>query len=238
MKNLLYIILFTLSTTANSQVLLSLLFGDKLNADGLEFGLEGGANWSDISNIGSGNSLRNYNLGFYFDVRLKNKLSLNTGVLVKSNLGSNNLTDEDLTFLEIAKEPEQGRYSQELSYFIVPILAKYNFKNRIYLEAGPQVALLRNAHVEFNHKSEIETIKIEIDNTDKLNRIDAGITLGTGYRLRKKNGLTIGVKYYMGMTNIYKTRNDTKNNALFLKVNLPIGANEAKEKRKENSDKT
>jgi len=36
---------------AQSQVLLSLIFGDKLNSDGLKFGLKGGTNFSNISNL-------------------------------------------------------------------------------------------------------------------------------------------------------------------------------------------
>lgn len=34
-----------------SQVLIAAVFGDKLNSPDLEFGLEGGYNWSDISEL-------------------------------------------------------------------------------------------------------------------------------------------------------------------------------------------
>jgi len=55
------------------QVLISLLFGDMLNSDGLEFGLEGGFNWSKVSGMETNSSLRTFNLGFYFDIRLKDQ---------------------------------------------------------------------------------------------------------------------------------------------------------------------
>lgn len=219
-----------------SQVLLSLLFGDKLNSEGLEFGLEGGFNYANISDIGGGKMLRNFNLGFYFDITLKESLHLDTGVLVKSNLGANNLTTDDLSFLEISPEPESGTYSQQISYFIVPILLKYSLKNRIYFEAGPELALMRNAYVEFNHKSDAEDINIKYHNTDKINRIDAGITLGTGYKLMKNDGMTLGIKYYFGMVDVYKQKSGTKNNSLFLRLNVPIGANAAKKKRETNTN--
>ena len=45
---------------------------DKLNSEGLEFGLEGGVNWSNISNLDADKSLSTFNLGFYFDFKLKN----------------------------------------------------------------------------------------------------------------------------------------------------------------------
>ena len=36
--------------------------------------------------------------------------------------------------------------------------------------------------------------------------------------------MTLGVKYYHGLTNVYKGVSGTNNSSLFLKVNIPIGA--------------
>jgi len=55
--------LLLLGLNVQSQVLISLLFGDKLNSDGLEFGLEGGLNFSKISGLEANKSLRALNLG-------------------------------------------------------------------------------------------------------------------------------------------------------------------------------
>lgn len=231
-----FFILF--SSTVQSQVLLSLIFGDKLNSEGLEFGLEGGVNWANITNLDNDGSIRNYNLGFYFDITLKERLHLDTGVLVKSTLGANNLSLEDLAFLGVPEEPEPGNYKQELSYFIVPILLKYSLKNRIYFEGGPQIGWMRKGFVEFNYNDGTEKIRIRRSNSSSINKIDAGITLGTGYRLMKNDGMTLGVKYYFGMVDVYKNRPGTKNNSLFLKLNIPIGANAAKKKREEKANKT
>ena len=78
--------LLLIGFTAQSQVLISLLLGDKLNSPNLEFGLEGGVNWTQISGMETKSFARKWNLGFYFDFRLKNQWWLYTGVLVKSNL--------------------------------------------------------------------------------------------------------------------------------------------------------
>ncbi len=97
MKRILLIVaLLIAGATAQSQVLITLLLGDKLNSDNLEFGLEGGLNWSSISGMETNNLSRNFNLGFYFDLRIKNQWWFYTGVLVKSNLGVDKLTDTDL----------------------------------------------------------------------------------------------------------------------------------------------
>ena len=71
--------------TLKSQVLISIILGDKLNSPNLEFGLEGGYNWSSISELESGKPLSTFNLGFYFDIRVKKNFYINTGVLVKFN---------------------------------------------------------------------------------------------------------------------------------------------------------
>ena len=229
-KTTLIVLFLLIGTTMHSQVLLSLVFGDKLNSDGLEFGLEGGINWSEITAMEADKKLSEFNLGFYFDIRLKNQWSLDTGVLVKSSLGADHLTDEDLTFLEIEPDEEEGTYSQVMDYFIVPILVKYKLKNRMYFEAGPQIGWMRESYVEFQHDSGNKEILTKEYNTDKINKIDAGFTLGTGYKLMDNAGMTLGIKYYIGLVDVYKNRSGTKNNSFFLKLNVPIGANKKKEK--------
>lgn len=223
-KNILVIVLLLLGLNAQSQVLLSILFGDKLNSDGLEFGLEGGFNFSDISELEADKDLSSFNIGFYFDIRLKNQWNLYTGVLVKAKMGADELSPNDLEFLEIVPNPEEGTYSQKINYFVVPILIKYNFKNRIYLEAGPQASLMHKAWVEYNSEIGDITTRIRYSNKDKINPIDAGFTVGTGYKIMPNTGMTIGVKYYYGLTNVYKNATGTNNSSWFLKLNIPIGA--------------
>ena len=68
---------------ADAQVLISLLFGDELNSGNVEFGLEGGMNWSDLQGIEGTTWDRGFHLGFYFDIKTKTKFLLHTGVIVK-----------------------------------------------------------------------------------------------------------------------------------------------------------
>jgi hypothetical protein len=99
MKKILIIIFLALSIGVKSHILISLLLGDKLNSDGLEFGLEGGINFSHISGLETDKNGRKWNLCFYFDIRMKNQWSLYTGVLDKSDLGVNSISDQDLNKL-------------------------------------------------------------------------------------------------------------------------------------------
>lgn len=70
-KGLLLLSTLFCMASAQSQVLISLLFGDKLNSPFLEFGLDGGLNFSTISNMETSGTEVGFNLGFYFDIRSK-----------------------------------------------------------------------------------------------------------------------------------------------------------------------
>lgn len=238
MKNILIILLLlTTGIVGQSQVLITLLLGDKLNSEGLEFGLEGGINWTNISGLDTKEYARKWNLGFYFDIRIKNQWSLYTGVLVKSNFGVDKLTDNDLIFLGATNYKNldtitlEGDYSQKISSFMVPALLRYKFKNHIYVELGPQFSLMYKSWVEFESDIEGKDAIIKEYNKDNINHLDVGIVIGGGYRLFSGTGWTIGAKYYYGFVNVYKNKDGTNNNSFFLKMNIPIGAGEKAQKK-------
>ncbi|NOR74486.1 MAG: outer membrane beta-barrel protein [Draconibacterium sp.] len=223
-KILLVVSLIILGFTAQSQILISLLLGDKLNSEGLEFGLEGGLNLTNISGFDDTKSLGNFNLGFYFDIKMKDQWYFYTGVQVKSNFGMKNLSENDLEFLEADTYEAQGSYNQKLNTFMVPILVNYKFKNRIYIEAGPQMGLVYNSWVEFTSNEDNKDAKIKDYNDNLINWFNAGLAGGVGYKLKKNKGVTVGIRYYQGLTNVFKYRSGTQHNSLHFKVNIPIGA--------------
>jgi hypothetical protein len=239
MKKIFFIIiLLIVGTAAQSQVLITLLLGDKLNSDNLEFGLEGGLNWANVSGLETNNFARKFNLGFYFDLRIKNEWFFYTGVLVKSNLGVDKLTDNDLKklgatkYIDLDGVPLVGDYSHKMNTFLVPALLKYKFKNHFYTEFGPQFGLVYKSWIEFESDVDGKDAIIKEYNRDKLNRIDAGLMAGVGYTLLKGTGWTFGAKYYYGFVNVYKGMPGTKNSSIFLKMNIPIGAGKKPEKTK------
>lgn len=238
LKKIFVFLLLVSSIETKSQVLISLLLGDKVNSDRLEFGLEGGVNYSFISGMETNTFHHDWNMGFYFDIRAKKHLYFYTGVLVKSNLGVAKLTDNDLAFLGVDTYGPDGTYDQKISTFIIPALAKYRFDNGFYFEGGPQFGLMHKAWVEFNYDIDGKKAIIQESNKDMIHRLDAGVEIGTGYRFKGRSGWTWGVKYYYGFVDVYKKRAGTKNSSIFLKVNIPIGASEkAQLKRDEKAKK-
>jgi len=242
-KQLLIVFFLFLSYSMQSQVLIALLLGDKLNTGNIEFGLDGGFNFSSISDLDTSKKLSEFNLGFYFDIKMKERWYLNTGLLVKSTLGVDELSMGDLEFLNatIYKDQngniQEGDYSQKMSYFLVPALAKYKFKNHIYAEGGFQFGWMYKSWVQFDSNIKGNTTRIKEKNKDLINWFDMGVAVGTGYRLLNGYGWSLGVRYYYGFLDVYKDKSGTKNSSLFLKLNIPFGvSDEMKEKANEQKE--
>ena len=235
MKKYLFIFLILFSTIQHSQgqILITLLLGDKLNSPNLEFGLEGGINWTQVTGMETTDYAHKWNMGFYFDFRLKNQWWLYTGVLVKSDMGADKLTAGDLDFLQAriymdneTGEAIAGDYSQKMKYFLVPLMIKYKFKNRIYVAAGSQFGLMHKSWVEFDASVDDINVVNKEYNEDIINKIDAGVMLSAGYTFMKSPGVSLGFKYYQGLVNVYKEKSGTYNRSFFITATIPIGSGE------------
>jgi hypothetical protein len=227
-------IIFLIALAGNSargQVLISLLLGDKLNSEKLEFGLDGGLNWSSLSNLDNSKALGGLHLGFYFDIQLKDPLYLHTGVIVKSPMGAKGIApysvgDPDLDSVLVTASVER-----KLRYFNVPLLLKYKFSDHFFAELGPQLGLLYKAFDEFStDEFDQDDLIFKLKIRDQYRRLDAGITAGVGYRILKGNGMNIGVRYYFGLVNILKDNpgGSERNSSFYTYVGIPIGAGRAR----------
>ncbi len=244
MKKLFLIIIITaFAYQAQSQILLSLIFGDKLNSDELEFGLDGGASITKINNMDTKSYLSDWYLGFFFDFKTEANFNVYTGVHVKSNFGAGHLTDKDLEYLGITPVedidgiPVDGVYSQKLNTFVVPILIRKYLKNNIYFEAGPQLGLTYKSFVEFEEVTKDREAIIKEYNNGLTNWFEAGIVGGAGYKLKKGAGMSFGVQYFYGFTDVYKNRASTNNSGFFIRATIPIGRKKAEKKREEAAKK-
>jgi len=240
MKKLLLIFLLPFGKqTANGQVLISLVFGDKLNSGKIEFGLDGGLTLSDIGGLKEAKTLNSFNLGFYFDIKTKNPAWLiNTGVLVKSTMGAKGLPVYLLHDPSLDTAFKNGSVTTKLNYFNVPIMMKYLFKNHIYVKGGIQLGLRYKAFDEFKNTIDDGDLNYTIKRKDDYHPLDAGLALGLGYRLMHGNGMNLGMQYYYGMVDVVIDDVSAKqyNRAFYLNVGIPIGKGKAQKKANEKSN--
>ncbi len=239
MKKILLVLALTFfGYAAQSQILISLLLGDKLNSGKIEFGLDGGMNLSTIQGLDNADYFRGFNIGFYFDIKIfKNpQWLLNTGVIVKSTHGADNLPVYSLGNSYLDSSFVGGSVSKRNQYFNVPIEIKYVFKNRIYAKAGIMPGLrYRGTDKFYNSVEEDDDLNFNVDTKDDYHPIDFGFVAGVGYRLIGGNGMNLGVQYYQGIVDITidDSGADQYNSGFYFTVGIPIGKGKAAEKKEE-----
>jgi Outer membrane protein beta-barrel domain len=237
-RKVLFFVLFLLAgRAADAQVLIALIFGETLNTGKIEFGLDGGLNLVTMDGINQAGNLTTWNLGFYFDIKLKDPSWLvHTGVIVKSSMGADHIPVYSLEDAELDSEFSGGHVTRKLSYFNVPVMIKYRFKGHLYVEGGLQLGLLHKASDEFtNTVPDGGDLSYKLDIKDQYHRLDAGAVAGIGYRLSRGNGINLGVRYYYGFADVAidDTTPGQHNRSLYITVGIPIGAGKAsKEGRK------
>ncbi len=220
--------LMMLSNLSRSQILISILLGDKLNSGAIEFGLTGGFNRNNLIGLKNSGGTNNFNLGFYFDFRLQKEKAwyIYTGVLVKSTMGAGDvpvyaLNDPDLDSIMVG-----GHIDRKINYFNVPATVKYRFKNNIFLLGGFQFGLRHRATDEFTNTVNSKNDLIYKHNTrDNYKRLDAGLTAGIGYKFKYGITMNIGLRYYYGLVDVFKEGPDYgTNSSLNVFAEIPIGA--------------
>lgn len=212
---------------ADAQVLISLVFGDKLNSNKIEFGLDGGISMSELEGLPVSRPRTAFNLGFYFDIKLRDtSWMVHTGVMVKSSFGATKLPVYSLDDPDLDAVFANGSVTRKLGYFNVPVMMKYRFTRRLSVEAGPMVSLINKGTDEFvasvtDDDDLIHTVKIR----KQYHPLDFGMIGGVCYRLMKGHGLNLGVRYYFGLTDIEidDSGPDVFNRAFYAYIGIPIG---------------
>lgn len=226
------ILLFT--SSVNGQILISLLLGDTLNSGKVEFGLDGGVNFATLNGVENAKSSARLNLGFYFDIKMKNDWLLHTGVIVKSTMGTSGLKTYPLNNSDLDNAFSGGEVKRNLEYFNVPLMLKHNVYEQFFAEGGVQFGLLYKAKDEFtNSINEDKDLNYKVDIKNQYHPLDAGLVVGIGYRLMGGNGMNLGIRYYYGFVDIEvdDTNKNSFNRSLYCTLGIPIGAGKAKQKQ-------
>jgi hypothetical protein len=235
MKNIIkisvIIVLSLLPASMKGQVLITILLGDALNTEKIEFGLVGGLNRSYINTISNAEGLNNFDLGFYFHILIKNNSYFSTGVLVKSNVGATGMPVYSMGDPNFDAIYQDGILTKRIPGFSVPILFHQRFNNRWYIEAGPQLALLYKPVDIFIASKLGGDLKFELEVKDAYKHIDAGFTGGVGYKFKKEvKSMAVGINYYYGLVDVSADPDlKIKNSAIYFYMKIPIGVGKSKE---------
>lgn len=224
-KTVLLIMLALFSCTIKAQVLITLLLGDALNTDKIEFGLAGGMTHSYIGTIENSEGMNSFDLGFYFHFLMKNSSYLSTGVHVKSNVGAKGMPVYSMDDPNFDAVYQDGTLTKKIPSFYVPILFHQRFNQRWYIEAGPQLGLIHKPVDIFETNTLDGDLTFKLDIRDQYKYIDAGLLGGVGYKFSKQpKSMSAGVSYYYGLIDVSNNPDyKIKNSAIYLFMKIPIG---------------
>lgn len=230
----LFLIVIASCSASHGQVLISVLFGDKLNSPNIEFGLDGGISYAGLAGLEPSKSNSTLNLGFYFDFRMSNPAwRFHTGVMIKSTMGAKDLPVYTVGNPDLDNALADGKVVRRLGYFNVPAMMKYKWENNLFVEAGPMFGLMNRSTEDrflatMNNKDDLVYIhKIK----DRYHPLDAGVIAGIGYRLMGGNGMNLGIRYYLGLVDISIDDSTPAqyNRSLYLAIGIPIGVGKKNE---------
>jgi Outer membrane protein beta-barrel domain len=95
----------------------------------------------------------------------------------------------------------------KLNYLNIPIMLQYMFDNGFRIQAGPQVGFLLDGKVAGNGGG------ADVDISNDLKKIDAGLGVGLGYL--SYSGFGVEGRYNLGLTNINDVGTNELNNRVF-----------------------
>jgi hypothetical protein len=156
---------------------LCLLAVATLNAQKTSFGLKGGLNISDVSNINGDNRLSGH-LGLYFNSRLNAQWSIQPELLYSGQGQQYRVFNNEVTLA--------------LNYLQIPMMFQFRPLKQVYLEVGPQLGFLLAANVKDDDD------KNEVD--DNYKKTDLGLNFGAGFMATQRLGFY--ARYCIGLSDI------------------------------------
>jgi hypothetical protein len=214
------------SSQSHAQVHFSLAFGKDFLKNNVKIGLERGLSFSNITGAGDAKSVRSLNLGLFVDLKIKDSTwFLHSGALLKSGMGAQNISSYPLNSTILDSVFASGSIERQLKYIHIPVLLRYKFNNHLFVEMGPRFGILTKATDHFYEPGKPENGSYYKNNlTGRCNWFDAGIEAGMGYHLLRGKGVNLGLRYYYGMTDLFReTQPDpVRQQALTIYLNIPI----------------
>ncbi len=217
-----FILCCFLISPVRSQVVIGLIFGDKLNSPKMETGVHVGVNFSSLTNVNPQKMLSNVCVGLYNQYHFNDKLFLDSRLYAHFSGGATGL---DIVAAGYPPESliDSTGVRRVINYLGLGSGLGYQFSKKFGASVG-FLALLRNG-VKDVHKTE-NGDRLVIKDLKFTNPIDCGITANTYYRLgHHSNGLLLGLGFYYGFANVYEKQSIHNLVGQFI-VGIPLGKRE------------
>jgi hypothetical protein len=226
MKKLTTVVLGVLMIhSAYSQIIIAILFGDKLNTGKLEFGIVVAPTFTTISNLDC--KYRNgFNLGIYFNIHPDERFFIHVEGVAKGAFGAKGIIPYTTGSDTLDNLFAGGSVERKIKAFSLPLLCRYAISPKFFAEAGIQADMMLGAKDIFNSEINGSDLDYTVKINDNVALLDFGLTGGLFYKFRKdKRSMGMGIRYFQGLTDIITTTSGTQMNVAWqLIVTIPIGA--------------
>ncbi|MBS2101124.1 porin family protein [Carboxylicivirga linearis] len=224
LKKTLFLLLFLLSyQIVSSQVLIAFLFGDKLNADNMEFGIDVGLNRSSIINLEPSQHSYSLHLGITYAYHFNEKLHINPSLYYSFPMGAEGVSIYETPDTNLNAILKGAKVERNLSYISIPVLLRYKLFKLTFLDFGLQGNFLTKAEDVFTVSLFNDNdITYNADIKEQYETFDGGLVIGFSQRLKKEKGVTLALHYYNSISSISKADNQY-NSVFYFNVGIPIG---------------
>jgi len=224
---LLVLVLFVgLVPKADAQVLIALLFGDKLQTETFEFGVRVGVNGTNFTTLEDVSLKPGLAFGMYGTKFLSDRFAIQPEASFLAPRGARDMPRNISEDIYIDSLLTSASTTRSLAYVEIPILVRYYVTYNISVGVGPQVGWLRSADdkatgILDNGDEVTHTTDIKND----LSAWEYGISFGIDYRLGlRKLHFTARGYYGLGDTIRDNPADAVRNVGFNISVGIPIGS--------------
>ena len=227
---LILIMTFAVSSTANSQALLILLFGDKLSTPTFQMGINADVTYTSVANADPADPYWNWAFGALFEYKFSDKWYLGFDLTLKTPAGAANIDPlfaPDSGIYDLSKDLN---FSVKTNYISLPVWIKYKTGKFKWGLGG--YAAYRTGSTQVTEGTSIYGVKFkgeyDLDEMDIMNDWDFGLTSTVDYYFdltKDMKSLRLSLKYHYGLTDIVKDNPGEAlyNSQLFIALGIPIG---------------
>ncbi|MGD8536247.1 MAG: porin family protein [Candidatus Aminicenantes bacterium] len=231
MKKIIIVALFVLLlvNVSNSQVLLGLLFGDKLVSENFELGVRLAGNLSSLTNTADSKMEMGLALGLYGTIKINDKFALQPEVFLRCSMGAKGISPVLLGDPNLDPLITDAEVTTQLTYFSIPVLAKYSFKEEISFGIGPQFGILTGAKNKYvSEVFESDDLVFKDDVKSQFQSFDFGLVFNLEYRFLGKRGINVNLRYYLGLMDTIRNNPGiaAKNSIIQVAIGVAMGKKE------------
>lgn len=233
MKKIFFVLILILGfeISANAQLVIALLFGDKLYTPKTELGLNVGGNLSSATKIPNATYESQLGIGMYFKWKFSENWQLQPEVFFRYPQGGRKLPPYDIDDPNLDPIIDNSTLIRQSQYFSLPIKVNYRIWKELRFSLGPQVSYLYSNQDIFHLTMESgEDVYIRRRGIGNLKKFDFGGVAGVCYTLRNGKGVTLAAGGYYGLISPDPNFNnsDAVNYNLNFYVGIPIGVGKDK----------